>query len=222
LVRPSKFASQPQTVTENPSQSIPGVASALPPRILVPPLRALHIMAQYVEKGTGIPPLVPASTLQNHIYNLSNYVPPSPFDRQNGFAAAPSRYRTQMPSESESAVIPSPPSADGRETYVPRFYGVYQPPIPVGDDTFIPYTPEVDSLPPSPRLNENGISGAPGKFRPENSFSDGSGAIFSFYTENAEKEDDKMAESWKGDADGILVFTGLFSATVATLLGISL
>ncbi|KAI0257918.1 hypothetical protein BC834DRAFT_976314 [Gloeopeniophorella convolvens] len=33
------------------------------------------------------------------------------------------------------------------------------------------------------------------------------------YLEKAEKEDDKMTESWKGDADGILVFTGLFSAT---------
>ncbi|KAI0260826.1 hypothetical protein BC834DRAFT_973121 [Gloeopeniophorella convolvens] len=42
------------------------------------------------------------------------------------------------------------------------------------------------------------------------------------YLEKAEKEDDKMAESWKGDADGILVFTGLFSATVATFIGISL
>ncbi|KAI0260871.1 hypothetical protein BC834DRAFT_800789, partial [Gloeopeniophorella convolvens] len=50
----------------------------------------------------------------------------------------------------------------------------------------------------------------------------GSGAIFSFFLERAEKDDDRMTESWKGDADGILVFTGLFSATVATFLGISL
>ncbi|KAI0260829.1 hypothetical protein BC834DRAFT_973124 [Gloeopeniophorella convolvens] len=58
--------------------------------------------------------------------------------------------------------------------------------------------------------------------QPENNFTDGSGAIFSFFLERAEKDDDRMTENWKGDADGILVFTGLFSATVATFLGISL
>ncbi|KAI0266235.1 hypothetical protein BC834DRAFT_824037, partial [Gloeopeniophorella convolvens] len=41
------------------------------------------------------------------------------------------------------------------------------------------------------------------------------------YLERAEEEDKRMVESWKGDADGILVFTGLFSATVATFIGIS-
>ncbi|KAI0260884.1 hypothetical protein BC834DRAFT_791982, partial [Gloeopeniophorella convolvens] len=46
--------------------------------------------------------------------------------------------------------------------------------------------------------------------------------IFAMYLEKAEKEDDKMTESWKGDADGILVFTGLFSATVATFIAMSL
>ncbi|KAI0260857.1 hypothetical protein BC834DRAFT_503175 [Gloeopeniophorella convolvens] len=71
---------------------------------------------------------------------------------------------------------------------------------------------------------EMGATGqnVPGKVRPETNFTDGSGAIFSFFLERAEKDDDKMTESWKGDADGILVFTGLFSATVATFLGISL
>ncbi|KAI0267817.1 hypothetical protein BC834DRAFT_822131, partial [Gloeopeniophorella convolvens] len=39
------------------------------------------------------------------------------------------------------------------------------------------------------------------------------------YLDRAEEEDEKMAENWKGDADGILVFTGLFSAVVATFLG---
>ncbi|KAH9959213.1 hypothetical protein BC827DRAFT_520274 [Russula dissimulans] len=51
--------------------------------------------------------------------------------------------------------------------------------------------------------------------------SDSSGAIFSMYLERAEEEDRKMVESWKGDADGMLVFTGLFSAAVAALLAIS-
>ncbi|KAF8261205.1 hypothetical protein EI94DRAFT_1607964, partial [Lactarius quietus] len=42
------------------------------------------------------------------------------------------------------------------------------------------------------------------------------------YLERAEEEDQKMAESWKGDAEGILLFTGLFSAVVATLLQVSI
>ncbi|KAI0299125.1 hypothetical protein B0F90DRAFT_1631720 [Multifurca ochricompacta] len=42
------------------------------------------------------------------------------------------------------------------------------------------------------------------------------------YLELAEEEDRKMAESWKADADGILVFTGLFSAAVAALATLSI
>ncbi|KAH9971340.1 hypothetical protein BGW80DRAFT_1228329 [Lactifluus volemus] len=38
------------------------------------------------------------------------------------------------------------------------------------------------------------------------------------YLDRAEEEDKKAAERWKGDADGILVFIGLFSATVAAFL----
>ena len=37
-------------------------------------------------------------------------------------------------------------------------------------------------------------------------FIDGSGPIFSMYLGMAEEEDKKMAESWKADADGILIF----------------
>jgi hypothetical protein len=37
-------------------------------------------------------------------------------------------------------------------------------------------------------------------------YSDASGALFSIYLQTADEEDRKMAESWKGDADGILVF----------------
>jgi hypothetical protein len=40
----------------------------------------------------------------------------------------------------------------------------------------------------------------------ESNFLDGSGPIFSMYLEMAEEEDKKMAESWKADADSILVF----------------
>ena len=37
-------------------------------------------------------------------------------------------------------------------------------------------------------------------------FVDSSGPIFSMYMEMAEEEDKKMADSWKADAEGILVF----------------
>ena len=40
-------------------------------------------------------------------------------------------------------------------------------------------------------------------------FVDSSGPIFSMYMEMAEEEDKKMTESWKADAEGILVFVRL-------------
>ncbi|KAH9010679.1 hypothetical protein EDB85DRAFT_1901773 [Lactarius pseudohatsudake] len=42
------------------------------------------------------------------------------------------------------------------------------------------------------------------------------------YLEMAEEEDKRMAEHWNRDADGILVFAGLFSAAVASLLSVSI
>ncbi|KAH9057279.1 hypothetical protein EDB87DRAFT_1793416, partial [Lactarius vividus] len=54
------------------------------------------------------------------------------------------------------------------------------------------------------------------------SFVDGSGPIFSMYSERATEDDREMAESWKADAEGILVFTGLFSAAVASLISVSI
>ncbi|KAH9057266.1 hypothetical protein EDB87DRAFT_1686549 [Lactarius vividus] len=56
----------------------------------------------------------------------------------------------------------------------------------------------------------------------EPKFIDGSGPIFSIYLEMAEEEDKKMVEGWKADADGILIFTGLFSAAVASLISVSI
>ncbi|KAH9971826.1 hypothetical protein BGW80DRAFT_1460278 [Lactifluus volemus] len=53
-------------------------------------------------------------------------------------------------------------------------------------------------------------------------FSDGSGPIFKMYVKIAEEEDKTMAERWKKDADGILIFTGLFSAAVAALAAVSI
>ncbi|KAH9029364.1 hypothetical protein EDB83DRAFT_1894976 [Lactarius deliciosus] len=52
-------------------------------------------------------------------------------------------------------------------------------------------------------------------------YSDPSGAIFSMYITRALKFDDENVENWKGGADSILVFTGLFSSTVATFISMS-
>ncbi|KAI0293701.1 hypothetical protein B0F90DRAFT_1761324 [Multifurca ochricompacta] len=41
----------------------------------------------------------------------------------------------------------------------------------------------------------------------ESNYVDGSGPLFSMYVEMTGEEDKKLAESWKADADGILVFT---------------
>jgi hypothetical protein len=56
----------------------------------------------------------------------------------------------------------------------------------------------------------------------EHGFIDGSGLIFSMYLEKAGEEDKKVVEGWKAYADGILIFTGLFSAAVASLISVSI
>ncbi|KAI9457991.1 hypothetical protein BJY52DRAFT_1108182, partial [Lactarius psammicola] len=41
---------------------------------------------------------------------------------------------------------------------------------------------------------------------------------WSMYLTKAEKQDNEVTENWKGETDGVLVFTGLFSATVAAFI----
>ncbi|KAI0291099.1 hypothetical protein BC826DRAFT_1176558 [Russula brevipes] len=53
-------------------------------------------------------------------------------------------------------------------------------------------------------------------------FSDSSGPLFAMYLKIAEEEDKKRAEILRTDTDQILVFCGLFSATVAALLVMSM
>ncbi|KAH9055001.1 hypothetical protein EDB87DRAFT_1834477 [Lactarius vividus] len=55
----------------------------------------------------------------------------------------------------------------------------------------------------------------------ETTYSDSSGTIFSMYITRALDFDDENVENWKGGAEGILVFTGIFSATVATFIAMS-
>ncbi|KAH9983423.1 hypothetical protein BJV74DRAFT_797411 [Russula compacta] len=52
----------------------------------------------------------------------------------------------------------------------------------------------------------------------ESEFTDSSGNLFSLYLSHAEKYDRDQTERWKADADGILVFTGLFAAALATFV----
>ncbi|KAI0253417.1 hypothetical protein BJV78DRAFT_1360235 [Lactifluus subvellereus] len=55
----------------------------------------------------------------------------------------------------------------------------------------------------------------------QHEFADSSGPLFNMYRDMAKEEDNKMAERWQKDADGILIFTGLFSAAVATLAAVT-
>ncbi|KAH9971338.1 hypothetical protein BGW80DRAFT_454199 [Lactifluus volemus] len=52
--------------------------------------------------------------------------------------------------------------------------------------------------------------------------SDGAEPIFNMYVKMSQEKDNKMADRWQRDADGILIFTGLFSAAVAALLAVSI
>ncbi|KAI9447652.1 hypothetical protein H4582DRAFT_1802153 [Lactarius indigo] len=53
---------------------------------------------------------------------------------------------------------------------------------------------------------------------PGENYGDSSGRSWMMYLSEAEKEDKEITENWKGDTEGILVFTGLFSATVASFI----
>ncbi|KAI0055621.1 hypothetical protein BV25DRAFT_1832997 [Artomyces pyxidatus] len=52
----------------------------------------------------------------------------------------------------------------------------------------------------------------------EGSYADPSGKLWTMYMDQAGEYDIELAESWKGDTDGIIIFTSLFSATVAAFL----
>ncbi|KAI9447612.1 hypothetical protein H4582DRAFT_11093 [Lactarius indigo] len=50
---------------------------------------------------------------------------------------------------------------------------------------------------------------------------DSSGKLWSIYLTEGDERDQEITELWKGEADSILLFTGLFSGVVATFLSIS-
>ncbi|KAI9458004.1 hypothetical protein BJY52DRAFT_1212387 [Lactarius psammicola] len=51
---------------------------------------------------------------------------------------------------------------------------------------------------------------------------DSSGKIWSIYLAEADKQDEDITSFWRGEAESILVFTGLFSGVVSTFLSISI
>ncbi len=78
----------------------------------------------------------------------------------------------------------------------------------LGSTVFSPFSPATSAsigghkYPPqsAPTQSPQGVS----------SLADGSGPIFSMYLEMASEQDEKMAENWKADAEGILVFVSLY------------
>ncbi|KAI0259069.1 hypothetical protein BC834DRAFT_834209, partial [Gloeopeniophorella convolvens] len=64
------------------------------------------------------------------------------------------------------------------------------------------------SLKPRTSLPENGAPAGPDSDRARNK-------LWENCSNRFYKQDQNLLETWKGDADGILIFTGLFSATVA-------
>ncbi|KAI0266203.1 hypothetical protein BC834DRAFT_969694 [Gloeopeniophorella convolvens] len=60
--------------------------------------------------------------------------------------------------------------------------------------------------------------GTQDSMQPPDGFSDSSGKMWMLYISEAEKHDKEISKNLKGDMEGILVFTGLFSAAIAAFL----
>ena len=79
---------------------------------------------------------------------------------------------------------------------------------------FSPFSPaaQIDDHQYPPKLVQNQAS------QGLSNFADGSGPIFSMYMEMATEEDKRMAENWKADADGILIFVRCYILTLKLYL----
>jgi hypothetical protein len=64
-------------------------------------------------------------------------------------------------------------------------------------------TPSIDNAPNIAQAQQRQAS------QEDSDISDGSGRLFSMYLDRAIAEDKEMVESWKGDAEGMLVFVSL-------------
>ncbi|KAH8991157.1 hypothetical protein EDB83DRAFT_2683346 [Lactarius deliciosus] len=60
------------------------------------------------------------------------------------------------------------------------------------------------------------------KLQGESSSVGGLGSLFDMYLKMAQVEDEKLVQNWNAVVNGSLTFSGLFSAVVATFLGISI
>ncbi|KAN0128545.1 hypothetical protein V8E53_013590 [Lactarius tabidus] len=70
--------------------------------------------------------------------------------------------------------------------------------------------------------DDHSYKSASGKASPEEPNSVDSGTILSMYLTRAKKEDERTAEGWKEEAEKVFLFTGLFSAVVATFISMSI
>ncbi|KAI0299088.1 hypothetical protein B0F90DRAFT_631559 [Multifurca ochricompacta] len=61
-------------------------------------------------------------------------------------------------------------------------------------------------------------SNSPSQADSESNFTDGSDTLFSMYNDKTAEYDRKLAENWREDANGVMILSGLFSATVAGFL----
>ncbi|KAI0290714.1 hypothetical protein BC826DRAFT_912919, partial [Russula brevipes] len=89
--------------------------------------------------------------------------------------------------------------------------------IPGGSSSRLWRPVSYTSLSADPRTGPESIWGTSGT-TPESEFTDSSSTLFSLYLSHAEKYDIDQTDGWKAGADGILVFTGLFAAAIATFV----
>ncbi|KAH9989283.1 hypothetical protein BJV77DRAFT_690969 [Russula vinacea] len=67
--------------------------------------------------------------------------------------------------------------------------------------------------------NNNQNTPAPGRARDDTSAQqDSKNEIWDMYLDEVKEDDKRISDAWKEDSNGILVFTGLFSATVGAFI----
>ncbi|KAH9164082.1 hypothetical protein EDB89DRAFT_2078275 [Lactarius sanguifluus] len=96
-----------------------------------------------------------------------------------------------------------------------------EPAIPPGSQPLDPADPQSQTITANHRGGVSALQHTDNRDtdaqRGEN-YGDSSGRLWTMYLTEAEEQDKEITESWKGEAEGILVFTGLFSATVASFI----
>jgi hypothetical protein len=89
--------------------------------------------------------------------------------------------------------------SDDLQQACPTILDTSDPRAPAGEPSHLTATPHDGQ---SADIDVN----APNAACAETGFFDGSEALLSIYLDRAKVEDQKMTDSWKGDADGILFF----------------